>query len=311
VSICIPTYNRASTIGVAIESALAQTYPDIEVVVVDDDSTDDTVRAVEQYKDPRIRFHRNPRRLGQAVNRNRCAELSNGDLIKFLDSDDELDRGCVAELAELFDADPPIGMAFCQLRIVFEPGGEDPDWLAVWDKPHEFSGHLERVNEGPELLHRWLVAGFPAGWIGPPSVVMLRRSEFDRARGFDLHQHSRCDSDLWARLLPGCRVGYVAKELVTYLHGVESETTAANRSNGYWLDRAMTLEALYGDVEVRRANPELGALVRGARREAWRTCAKLGRGGDNVRYPLRRYLDYWLFRLEVMWRRLRSAVSVA
>lgn len=308
-SICIPTYNRASTIEAAIDSALEQTYANLEVVVVDDASTDDTVRRLEKYSDPRVRFHRNEHRLGQARNRNRTVELSSGPLIKFLDSDDALDRSCAAELADVLSSDPLIGLAFCKLRIEFEPTSEDPAWLALWGKPHEFSGHLNPVNDGYDLLHRWLGAGFPAGWIGPPSVVMVRRSHLERVGGFSVHQVTRCDTDLWARLLPGCRIGYVDQTLVTYLHGSHSETIVSNRTNRYWLDRAMTLETLYGDRQLRQRYPELRSLVSAARREAWRTCAKLGRGAGGVRYPLAPYMRYSALRFEMTRRRLSPRVA--
>lgn len=224
--------------------------------------------------------------------------------MKFLDSDDQLDPTCVAELVELFEEAPSIGMAFCRLRIIYDEGGEDPDWFAVWGKPHEFSGPLEQVNDGSELLRRWFAARFPAGWIGPPSVVMVRRSAFDRVGGFSRSQVTRCDTDLWARLLPDYGVGYRDAELVTYLHGSASETIVSHTTNRYWLDRAATLEMLYSDPRLRRDYPELRSLVRGARREAWRTVAKLGYGADGRRYPTSPYGRYVALRVRLAAQRL-------
>lgn len=70
VSIILPTYNRANQIGKAIESVLAQTYEDFELIVVDDGSTDETEKVVTSYKDCRIRYHRMPENGGQSRARN-------------------------------------------------------------------------------------------------------------------------------------------------------------------------------------------------------------------------------------------------
>ncbi len=86
-SIIIPTYNRANMISVAIESVLAQTYPNWELIVVDDGSIDDTEVVVKQYRDKRIKYYRQENR-GRSVARNKGIDLSNGSYICFLDDDD-------------------------------------------------------------------------------------------------------------------------------------------------------------------------------------------------------------------------------
>ncbi|MDO5369600.1 glycosyltransferase family 2 protein [Paracoccus sp. (in: a-proteobacteria)] len=87
-SIVIPAYNRADTIGRAIESCLAQTCPDFEVIVVDDGSRDNTAAAVEAMGDPRIRCIRQPN-AGASAARNTGAGAAAGEFLAFLDSDDE------------------------------------------------------------------------------------------------------------------------------------------------------------------------------------------------------------------------------
>ena len=88
VSIITPSYNTAPFIGETIRSVLAQTYPQWELLIVDDCSTDQTDEAVGAFSDPRIRYFKNPRNSGAAVSRNRALREARGEGIAFLDSDD-------------------------------------------------------------------------------------------------------------------------------------------------------------------------------------------------------------------------------
>src|SRR5260370_6154365 len=87
VSVVIPTYNRARVVGGAIESALAQTHERLEVIVVDDGSTDDTAERVGRRRDPRLRYVRREH-AGVSSARNAGIGAPTGDLVSFLDSDD-------------------------------------------------------------------------------------------------------------------------------------------------------------------------------------------------------------------------------
>lgn len=88
ISVIIPTYNRAKTIGRAIDSVLQQTYQNIELIVVDDCSTDDTEKVVKQYKDNRLRFIKHIVNEGACAARNTGIEHAQGEFIAFQDSDD-------------------------------------------------------------------------------------------------------------------------------------------------------------------------------------------------------------------------------
>lgn len=89
VSVVIPAFNRASTVLRAVRSALRQTYPVLEVIVVDDCSTDNTVETVEAIGDPRVRVIRNSVNSGACKSRNAGIEAAVGEYIALLDSDDE------------------------------------------------------------------------------------------------------------------------------------------------------------------------------------------------------------------------------
>src|SRR3954469_12256948 len=87
VSVVIPAYNAAQTVGAAVDSVLAQTFGDFELIVVDDGSRDDTAEVVRARKDPRVNCVRTENG-GVSAARNRGLDLAAGSLVAFLDADD-------------------------------------------------------------------------------------------------------------------------------------------------------------------------------------------------------------------------------
>ena len=89
VSIIIPTFNRGYILPRAIKSALSQTYQNIELIIIDDGSTDNTEEIVKDFSDPRIQYIRYSENKGRPAARNKGIKKSKGDFFAFLDSDDE------------------------------------------------------------------------------------------------------------------------------------------------------------------------------------------------------------------------------
>jgi GT2 family glycosyltransferase len=298
VSITITTFNGVEYVESAVASALAQTYEPLEVVIVDDGSTDGTYERLLAFDDDRIRLSQNARDLGQAGNRNQALSLARGQLIKFLDHDDLLEPDCVARMAALFAQDPAMGLVFARRRLSIPV--QDGDALErsqqILDL-HADLPPLQAINDGRELLTAWLRAGLHDNWIGEPSAVMVSRTHLARAGGFNSRVRQTLDSDLWLRVIAHALVGFVDAELVTYRYGHDSETSRNARTRVDWLDRLWTLEALRRDPELNADFPEIATLLRAERRQAWRTVAKGGRGADGDRIPVRSYTDYARFRL--------------
>lgn len=120
VSVCVPAFEHARWIGRAIDSVLAQTLGDFELIVVDDCSTDGTADVVAHRRDPRIRLVRNERNLGAAGNWNRAVGMARAPLVKVLCDDDVLYPTClerqVAVLADPRHAD--VALVCCGRDIV-------------------------------------------------------------------------------------------------------------------------------------------------------------------------------------------------
>ena len=94
VSVCIPSYNAEKYIGITINSLLQQTYTNIEIIVVDDGSTDNTKSILENFKDKRFKYFTGPNK-GASAARNKAFLLSSGAFIKFMDADDLVNQQCI------------------------------------------------------------------------------------------------------------------------------------------------------------------------------------------------------------------------
>jgi len=304
VSICIPTYNRASSVLQAVRSALAQTYLNLEVIVSDDASLDDTCVLLNRIEDPRLVVRRNARRLGQVANRNRNLQLARGELIKFLDSDDSLDPSCVRDMSMALVDHPSVGLAFCRRRLVIDrrPTPDVNRWIQTYRNLHHAFGDLSPTNEGRKLLETWLTAAASssanwtrANWIGEPTAVMVRRRVLEACGGFDERTRLAPDIGLWLRVMARSDVAFIDAELVNYRVNTGSSTSeseAASSGRRSWLERLWTLEALAADPKVTNTFPALLPVLAGARREAFRTVTKLGRGAEGRRYPISPYGRY-------------------
>ncbi|OGS11617.1 MAG: hypothetical protein A2234_02455 [Elusimicrobia bacterium RIFOXYA2_FULL_58_8] len=193
VSVCIPVYNGARFIGRALDSALAQTYAPLELVVLDNASTDNTVEIVSRYLgDPRVRLVRNLANIGAISNFNKAVSEARGEFIKILCADDYLRRDCLEKQAAPFlGGDSARIVMTCSPRSVV---GEDE---AVWLR-RGFAGR-EGVVDGREAVRLSVRAA--TNLPGESSCVLLRASALKAAGGFR-DKFSLCmDIDCWSRML--------------------------------------------------------------------------------------------------------------
>jgi len=113
VSVIIPTYNRADIVKRAISSALNQTYQNLEIIVIDNASSDNTVEAVGEFSDRRVKFIQHPINKGPAASRNTGIRNVSGEYVAFLDSDDEWASNKILRQLEVFKKDTStIGLVF-------------------------------------------------------------------------------------------------------------------------------------------------------------------------------------------------------
>lgn len=198
VSVIIPTHNRAHLISRAIRSVLEQTFQDLEVIVVDDGSTDGTEEAVKVFTDPRLRFIRHERNRGGSAARNTGIRAARGEYIAFLDSDDEWLPGKLAEQLRVFAEDPDCGAVYTDILCVYRDG-------TVEAPP------LGRRPEGRILRH--LLA---SNIVGTTSSVMVKRCCFEVAGLFDEALPSCQDWDMWIKIARHYGFRSIPRPLVRY-----------------------------------------------------------------------------------------------
>jgi len=272
VSVCVPSYNGEAWIASAIESTLAQTYEDWELIVSDDLSTDRTVEVVRSFDDPRIRVDISPTKLGAVANWNRSIALSSGRFVKFLHQDDVLRANCIAEMVELAEEDPRIGLVFARREIAFDgtPTQDDIDW-ANWNRnPHSNFTTIDRDTDGLALFRQLFGARVEENWVGEPSSVLMTRECLEAVGLFSPHLHQLPDLDLWVRAMLGFRVGFIDAELSSYLRHTSSLTVANARHGHAWLDHLWLLEGLLREELQPDDRKQVKRLRNSARRGAIR-----------------------------------------
>jgi glycosyltransferase involved in cell wall biosynthesis len=232
VSICIPTYNGALYLEECLASALAQSFDDIEIVVVDDCSTDETPAVVERFakRDKRIRAFRNTTRLGLAGNWNRSIGHCTGDWIKFLFQDDVLSQDCLREMVRA--AAPSQGGAsnrliVCERRFVIE---ED----AGQELRHFYKNGVLRLGEifpdrRPILPREFSAAilerGAGTNFVGEPTSVMMRRDLCCEYGFFNTNLIHLCDLEYWTRIGTNEQMAYIPQSLCDFrVHGRSAST---------------------------------------------------------------------------------------
>lgn len=191
VSVCIPAWCGGSFLEAAVQSVLAQTWTDFELLVIDDCSPDNTKVLMAPYtSDQRVKFIRNEKNLGPQGNWNRCLTEAQGEYIKILPHDDLISPDCLERQVAALDANPGIVLAFASRHII----GKANKPLFVKRTPW---------GNGPisarQVLRKCIRSG--TNVIGEPGAVLFRRTTSDKAGLFDASIPYVLDLDYWARLL--------------------------------------------------------------------------------------------------------------
>lgn len=283
VTVCMPTRNRAAMLRDALASVLAEPLDDLEIVVLDDASDDDTRAVVLGFGDRRIRYRRHPRRVGIVCNRNACLEAARGRYLAWLDDDDAyLPGGLVRQLAVL-EREPDVVLAHGAFEVVDGDGRPQP----LWERPFD----EDTVEPGARAFRELLLSNY----IGAPTVVV--RAAAQRSAGpyaEELGDRGE-DWDAWLRIALRGDLAYSAAPVATYRCHAESAShgragsLAWLRSEARVVSRALETGGFAPAVRralARRARAALGikavmaathALARGRARAAARAARWAGR----------------------------------
>ena len=197
VSVVIATYNMGHYLGEAVQSVLAQTYPNFEVQIVDDGSTDDTPKILQQWAgDARVRSHRQAN-AGKARAMNRGVELSRGRFVAFLDADDAWDPDKLAQQMPLFRGRPELGVVYSDYQCM------DADGRPL-------------VKGVTPMRRGWVTGPLLVESFVPYSAGIVRRECLERNGGFDETLDMGIDYDLWLRLSAHWQFDFVPQSTVRY-----------------------------------------------------------------------------------------------
>lgn len=222
ISVCIPTYRGGATIGAAIESVLAQSLTDFELIVIDDGSPDDTRVVVEHFSDSRLVYLRNDSNLGPQGNWNRCLDLAQGKYFKLLPHDDLLHPRCLERQVAVLDADRDESIALVfSARDVLGPDGR------VFTR-RGYPGGREGVTGGNSVMRACVRRG--TNLIGEPGAVLFRKSLADRIGAFDATNPYVIDLDYWFRLLAHGDAYFCADSLASFRVSPQSWSVAIGRA---------------------------------------------------------------------------------
>lgn len=242
VSVCIPMYDNAGTITSCLASVLAQDGVDFEILVVDDDSNDESAAIVRAVLRPGDRLVRNESRLGLVGNHNRCLELADGTYIQFVHADDWLLPGALRALAHELESSGA-GLAFAPRQIVTE----DAEFIRTYGQLHTHFRNLRALNDGRALVMQMTLNGMHHNWIGEPTCVMFRRRLAIDAGGFREDVYQLLDMDLWLRLMVRSTVCFFPREVSARHHTCATESVRNKSVRRDWLDQLRVITSMVVD----------------------------------------------------------------
>lgn len=188
VSICIPVYNCEKYIGEAIKSVLNQSYIDYEIIIINNASTDDTLKVIMKFCDPRIRVINNHENIGFNRNWNLALKEAMGEYIKILPADDYLLNDCLEKQVKILDSYKNVVMVGCSRVIVNEDS-------RIIMKRKSKTYLLSSARACIKVIRS---GGNP---IGEPGAVLFKRYAIDNGELFSNEFLYLIDLDFWFKLL--------------------------------------------------------------------------------------------------------------
>jgi len=233
VSVVIPTYNRGHTIKWAIDSALAQTYKNLEIIIIDDDSTDNTEDIVKKIKDERIYYKKLEINQGGSVARNIGIKLSRGAYIAFLDSDDQWTNDKIDRQIKLLNTMPSNiwGGAYCSFYYIDKNGCKEV-----------------KASKSGDLREGILTMNLD---IGAASTLMFHKEVFSNVGLFDESFERHQDWEFLIRYFHKYKLYALQMPLVKiYGHNMPVGKKAAEATERYLLKFSDDIKGFKNDIRM-------------------------------------------------------------
>ncbi|MCM0611829.1 glycosyltransferase [Marinobacter sediminum] len=241
VSVVVPAFNRVEYIRKTVESVLSQDYPRVELIVVDDGSTDGTYEILLEYAekgDLKLLTHPNRANRGQSVALNRALENASGELIAILDSDDIFLPGKLRAQVDYLQAHPEVGLVYGMGEAVNEEGR----WLYNILSPD----HIEPNDPNTVLLDCYFSL---------PVNALVRRSIYEQVGGFEEGFRAAQDHDMLIRIAEKTRFAFIPVKVFQYRRHGDSISNKGQRKrweNGFEILRRAQARYSYNKSTVRK-----------------------------------------------------------
>lgn len=221
VSVCINAYNSADVIGETLESVLNQTYKNLQIIVVDDCSTDNTAEIVKSYDDDRIELYTLPKNFNISNANNECLHRAKGEYIAHIDSDDIWAEDKIEKQIKFLEENPQYGACFTHATLIDKTGrifasGELPEsFLTLFDRENMTqAGFVRRFYDHSNFLCH--------------SSVVMRMSVYEKLGDHDLTLNKLHDYDYWIRMNFICPLYIYPEKLVFYRIWHANNSTLGN-----------------------------------------------------------------------------------
>ncbi len=192
ISVCIPVYNGAEFLNIAIDSVLNQTEKDFEIIIVDNQSTDNTVALIKAYSDSRIKLFMNDSNIGMIPNWNKALSYASGEYIKILPADDMLYPECLALQSTILDKDTERRISLvCAARHIINDAGKILFTRKFSNRKQELTNY--------QAFNKVISSG--GNIVGEGGAVMFRREILQKTGPFNSTIFYLLDLDQWFKIL--------------------------------------------------------------------------------------------------------------
>ena len=283
VSVIIPTRNRVEMLCRAVNSVLSQTFDNLECIVVDDESHDNTEKVINSFEDDRLKYFRHEKNKGASAARNTGIRQSKGGLIAFLDDDDEWIATKLEKQVPLLKGLPErFGMVYC--------------WMDYYDANNKLIHQHHPTLKGyvfPQVLDAQRLGGCP--------TLLVKRNVVDQIGGFDESLIRGNDGDFIRRICRTNRVDFIPEVLVKvhsnhgYIQISRSDKIGIKNHLDSQLIKLMKFKSEFRHLPLKQINV-LTDIVN--------SCIKLGIYSSAVKYYVQLKI-IWLFRTNFIKRQIK------
>lgn len=231
VSVCVPTYNGAQFLQAALDSVRNQSYSNIEVIISDDASNDETLSIAENFKKsvlfPVKLVHHEPNGIGE--NWNNCIKNSKGVFIKFLFQDDTLEVNCIKKMIDIALVNNAKVVA-CKRNLIIENENQDLEKIKRWvclfgdlQKDLDLTYHNLIAVIDKNIIANEKLLFQPLNKIGEPIVMLIRKDVFAEIGYFSSELKQILDLEFWCRILQKIPIYLIDLPLVNFrIHFTQS-----------------------------------------------------------------------------------------